>query len=313
EPDHGRHRHDPERRLLPVRRRDQGDAGGAVHGPQRHSRSVGRARRRRQRRPVPGLRREPLRHRPHAVGRRRPRHQGGHGLSDRPAASGMSGEESYRGRVLDAALLALSARVAVDEAAERTPESVITELWENHFVLGPRRAAPGPHRLAVDNAVRLPGPPAAAVLARLAPLARKPKRLDEAPSLYRSGRAAPLVVDTGGADRHPGPAAGAGPPGGGDGPVVTAETARLRPLDELFEPAAVDPAVRALAEQITRRLAVRRPARSRDRTGGRGAGRLESLPYRYGSDDIDLDRTIEVLAERPVPEDTDIIVRERLR
>src|SRR5581483_202372 len=147
-----------------------------------------------------------------------------------------------------------------------------------------------------DNAVRLPGPPAAAVLARLAPLARKPKRLDEAPSLYRSGRAAPLVVDT-----------------GGDGPVVTAETARLRPLDELFEPAAVDPAVRALAEQITRRLAVRRPARSRDRTGGRGAGRLESLPYRYGSDDIDLDRTIEVLAERPVPEDTDIIVRERLR
>jgi hypothetical protein len=32
-----------------------------------------------------------------------------------------------------------------------------------------------------------------------------------------------------------------------------------------------------------------------------------------GSDDVDLDRTIEVLAERPVPEDTDIIVRERTR
>ena len=37
------------------------------------------------------------------------------------------------------------------------------------------------------------------------------------------------------------------------------------------------------------------------------------MPYRYRSDDIDLDRTIEVLTERPVPEDTDIVVRERMR
>jgi Mg-chelatase subunit ChlD len=40
---------------------------------------------------------------------------------------------------------------------------------------------------------------------------------------------------------------------------------------------------------------------------------LQSLPYRGGSDDVDLDRTIEVLAERPLPDDTDIIVRERTR
>jgi Mg-chelatase subunit ChlD len=38
-----------------------------------------------------------------------------------------------------------------------------------------------------------------------------------------------------------------------------------------------------------------------------------SVPYRYGSDDIDLDRTLEVLTERPVPDDTDIVVRERMR
>lgn len=36
------------------------------------------------------------------------------------------------------------------------------------------------------------------------------------------------------------------------------------------------------------------------------------MPYRYRSDDIDLDRTIEVLTERPVPDDTDIVVRERM-
>ncbi|MQA14889.1 MAG: AAA domain-containing protein [Pseudonocardiaceae bacterium] len=35
--------------------------------------------------------------------------------------------------VLDAALLALSARVGVDEVSDATPEQVITEIWENHF------------------------------------------------------------------------------------------------------------------------------------------------------------------------------------
>ncbi|MCW0215409.1 MAG: MoxR family ATPase [Pseudonocardia sp.] len=35
--------------------------------------------------------------------------------------------------VLDAALLALSARIGMDEASDSTPEQVITEIWENHF------------------------------------------------------------------------------------------------------------------------------------------------------------------------------------
>ncbi|MDN5914359.1 MAG: MoxR family ATPase [Pseudonocardia sp.] len=39
--------------------------------------------------------------------------------------------------VLDAALLSLSARVAVDEASEAGPEQVITEIWENHFFSSP--------------------------------------------------------------------------------------------------------------------------------------------------------------------------------
>jgi MoxR-like ATPase len=41
------------------------------------------------------------------------------------------------GLVLDAALLALSARIGVDEASEATPEQVITEIWENHFFSSP--------------------------------------------------------------------------------------------------------------------------------------------------------------------------------
>ena len=73
----------------------------------------------------------------------------------------------------------------------------------------------------------------------------------------------------------------------------------------------IDPGVRARARQIASRLAVPRPRR--DPAAARGPGELASLPYRGGSDDIDLDRTIEVLTERPVPEEEDIVVRERVR
>ena len=75
--------------------------------------------------------------------------------------------------------------------------------------------------------------------------------------------------------------------------------------------AGVDPLARGRARQIAARLAVPRPRR--DPTARRGAGELASVRYREGSDEIDLDRTLEVLAERPVPDDQDIIVRERVR
>ncbi|UUT36099.1 hypothetical protein [Microbacterium elymi] len=69
--------------------------------------------------------------------------------------------------------------------------------------------------------------------------------------------------------------------------------------------------MREIAQQIATRLSV---AHARhDVTARRGIGELDSIPYRGTSDEIDLDRTIEVLAERPVPDDEDIIVRERLR
>jgi MoxR-like ATPase len=42
-------------------------------------------------------------------------------------------EEAHRNRVLDAAILALSARISLDEASDRTPEDVIKDIWERHF------------------------------------------------------------------------------------------------------------------------------------------------------------------------------------
>jgi Mg-chelatase subunit ChlD len=116
------------------------------------------------------------------------------------------------------------------------------------------------------------------------------------------------VVDLDGArDAH----AGTDQPAGGQGVLVTGQTATQRPLDGLLTERAPDSEVTAMAQRIARRLSIRR--RPRDPRAERGAGKLASVPYRYRSDDIDLDKTIEVLAERPVPSDTDIIVRERMR
>jgi MoxR-like ATPase len=52
----------------------------------------------------------------------------------------------HKDLVLDAALLALSGRIGVDEVSDATPEQIITEIWENHFFCSPggqRRAATG--------------------------------------------------------------------------------------------------------------------------------------------------------------------------
>jgi Mg-chelatase subunit ChlD len=76
------------------------------------------------------------------------------------------------------------------------------------------------------------------------------------------------------------------------------------------QPVTVDPAVRAAAREIAARLWIRRAP---DQVVRRGAGMLRSVPYRGGLDDIDLDRTLEVITERRTPQDEDIIVRERVR
>ena len=88
----------------------------------------------------------------------------------------------------------------------------------------------------------------------------------------------------------------------------TDDPAELAVIDEQV---AVEPAVRQRARAIAAALSVPRPRA--DCSSRRGQGVLASLPYRGAADDIDLDATIEVLAERPVPDDEDIIVRDRIR
>jgi Mg-chelatase subunit ChlD len=81
-------------------------------------------------------------------------------------------------------------------------------------------------------------------------------------------------------------------------------------LRDCADDLSADRATRQLARQIAARLALRRPRR--DQRNRRVAGELTSVRYRGGSDEIDIDRTLEVLAANPVIEEDDIVVRERL-
>ncbi|HJY61322.1 MAG TPA: VWA domain-containing protein, partial [Streptosporangiaceae bacterium] len=143
--------------------------------------------------------------------------------------------------------------------------------------------------------------------AGLAPLRRRPKELDAEPVLFdaSAGGVGGLVL-SGGNRRHDWPTGGG--PGSG-APGITSEPAQL--LDAT--PADGEPDLETIrrARQIAARLAVSRPRR--DVLARRGAGDLASVRYRDGSDDIDLDATLDSLVEHPVPEDDDIIVRERVR
>ncbi|MEU2349685.1 MoxR family ATPase [Modestobacter sp. NPDC049651] len=65
-------------------------------------------------------------------------------LPDEPSVEPPRGlPEEYTAVVLDAVLLALSGRVFVDETLETTPEAVLREIWEDHFLLRPAAAEPG--------------------------------------------------------------------------------------------------------------------------------------------------------------------------
>jgi Mg-chelatase subunit ChlD len=102
------------------------------------------------------------------------------------------------------------------------------------------------------------------------------------------------------------------PRSGSGGPAITEEQGTLISAgDAAGDGLQADPETLRRARQIAARLAVPRPRR--DTSARRGVGELASVRYNGGSDDIDLDRTVEQLVEHPVPEEDDIIVRERVR
>jgi Mg-chelatase subunit ChlD len=139
----------------------------------------------------------------------------------------------------------------------------------------------------------------------LKPLSRKPKQLTEEPALLDVSRRQSGGAVAGGFDRS---RSGRKNTGGSGGPGITDEQGALAGTQEEIHP---DPETLRRAREIAARMSLPRPRR--DLLARRGAGALATVPYRGGSDDIDLDRTLEELAAKPVPEETDILVRERVR
>lgn len=138
------------------------------------------------------------------------------------------------------------------------------------------------------------------------PLRRKPKQLSDEPSLFEpaGGGRGTEFIRTGRRPGKPG-----NPPPGRPTTAMTDDPSDR--LDDVSDGAVLDPEAVRRARQIAQRLAI--PRSRRDITARRGIGELATAPYRGASDDIDLDSTLERLVEHPVPEDDDIMVRERMR
>lgn len=140
------------------------------------------------------------------------------------------------------------------------------------------------------------------------PRRRRPKQLTEPPTLYEPIRAGGGTALSSGDRRRSrtGPSAP-----GGTVPATTDEPAELIALADLATASAADELTRRWARQIARRLALARPPR--DRRLRRGVGELVSRSWSGGSDELDLERTLEEVAGNPFPEESDIVVRERVR
>ena len=58
-------------------------------------------------------------------------------------AGGNPARQAYADAVFDAMVVALSGRIQLDETVDATPEAVLRQIWEDHFVLLPAAAVPG--------------------------------------------------------------------------------------------------------------------------------------------------------------------------
>ncbi|HEY9315084.1 vWA domain-containing protein [Williamsia sp.] len=137
------------------------------------------------------------------------------------------------------------------------------------------------------------------------PLRRKPKVLDEEPSLLKpsAGGGGFMLIPKGSDPGKPMQLPGSSAPGATDdeGDLVEPESAPV-----------VDEIGRRRAKQIARRLALAQPMRQR-RARRASTGTLTTMRWRGGTDEIDLDATLVAIAGNPLPTDDDILVRERVR
>ena len=81
-----------------------------------------------------------------------------HGSGPGQAVTDGDNEKQYRETVYDAMVVALSGRIFLDETVDLTPEQVLRQIWEDHFILDP---ADGGARLKSDRGRLADHPPRA--------------------------------------------------------------------------------------------------------------------------------------------------------
>lgn len=136
---------------------------------------------------------------------------------------------------------------------------------------------------------------------------RRPKVLEEAPTVFEPaiGEGGGQVLTASGANQD----AATVRVRGTAAPGETGEDSQVIDLEDLDDHADREALRRARA--IAQSLAIPQPPRRA--TARRGLGDLEQLPFRGSAEDIDLEATVENLVAKPVPEPSDIVVRERIR
>ena len=208
-------------------------------------------------------------------------------------------EEAYREAFWEVMVVALSGRLLLDHAAGLTEEAILREIWEYQFLLAPRLAKGGDQVLELEDPPLIRGERKNGDRGKR-PFKAKPKELDAQPDLALGTGGAGLASA---AERNPArpPERRPGTTGFGDDPAALD--------DEEGEPAGPNRAVRVKAKEIAASLVVRDPEQlPRPRRGG---NEIVALPYSGGGGEVDLDRTLDALAERRSLAREEIIVRER--
>jgi MoxR-like ATPase len=207
--------------------------------------------------------------------------------------------EAYRDAFWETMAIALSGRISLDHASELDEYALLREIWEDHFILGLRIADGDGEATPLDepSVIRREADPRDRAQRSFK---AKPKPLDAEPTLSANGHGPVIAADAdraGGAARRPGSTS------------FTDEEGQLD--DEEGEQPGRNLAVLRRAREIAAMLAVRPPEPRR--RPPRGSGEILAAPYSGAGGELDLDRTLELLAERRPLDSEEIIVRERRR
>lgn len=210
-------------------------------------------------------------------------------------------EEDYRQAFWETMVVALSGRISLDRTVGLDETAVLREIWEDHFVLSGRIAERGENVIELDEPTPMRRQDDHGDRGKR-PFKAKPKELSSEPELASgaggTGLATAAERDPGRRpDRRPGATAFSDDEGRVD--------------DEEGEQAGPNRDVRARANEIAVGLALEDPHRRR--RPRRGGEEILALPYSGAGGEVDLDRTLDALAEQRPLQAEDIVVRERRR